>query len=131
MSTIKDVMTYMPTWAVSTKDVSGAGEEGAARLVSRVDVNGFATGALQVFCEGAWGAVCTSNFDSVDATVACRQLGFTGGLRQPQEPIFRRSIPDPVWSVLGCVPLLRKSAADPVCATHKYPWRSTSVTVSA
>ena len=111
--------------------MTGAGEEGAARLVSWVDVNGFATGALQVFCEGAWGAVCSSNFDSIDATVACRQLGFGGGLRQPQEPIFRRSIPDPVWSVLGCVPLLRKSAADPVCATHKYPWRSTSVTVSA
>ena len=73
-----------------------AGEEGAARLVSRVDVNGFATGALQVFCEGAWGAVCTSNFEDPDAAVACRQLGFTAGLRQPQEPFFRRSAPDPV-----------------------------------
>ena len=72
----------------------GAEDEGAARLVSRVDVNGFATGALQVFCEGAWGAVCTSNFDDIDASVACRQLGFTGGLRQPQEDIFKRSTPD-------------------------------------
>ena len=62
------------------------GEEGAVRLVSRVDVNGFATGALQVFSEGAWGAVCTTNFDDRDAVVACRQLGFTGGLRQPREP---------------------------------------------
>ena len=73
-----------------------AGEEGAVRLVSRVDVNGFATGALQVFCEGAWGAVCTSNFDDTDALVACRQLGFTAGGRIPQEPTFSRSIADMV-----------------------------------
>ena len=74
----------------------GVGEEGAARLVSRVDVNGFATGALQVFCEGAWGAVCTSNFDDTDAGVACRQLGFSAGLRGPQQSILRRRAPDPV-----------------------------------
>ena len=49
------------------------------RLVNEVDVNGYATGALQVFCDGAWGAVCTSNFEDVDALVACRQLGFTTG----------------------------------------------------
>lgn len=57
-----------------------AGEEGAARLVSRVDVNGYVTGTLQVFFEGAWGAVCGSNFDDRDAMVACRQLGFSGGI---------------------------------------------------
>ena len=73
------------------------------RLVSRVDVNGFATGALQVFSEGAWGAVCFTNFDDTDATVACRQLGFTGGLRQPQEPVSRRSTPDPVRSTFSCM----------------------------
>ena len=66
------------------------------RLVSRVDVNGFATGALQVFCEGAWGAVCTSNFDDRDALVACRQLGFTTGVSEPVSPGFRRVDPDPV-----------------------------------
>eukprot|EP00892_Ulva_mutabilis_P007287 jgi/Ulvmu1/4930/UM204_0001.1 len=83
-------------------------EEGAARLVSRIDVNGFATGALRVFCEGVWGAVCTSNFDDVDAAVACRQLGFTAGVRQPQQPTFRNTDPDPaivapfVLENLGC-----------------------------
>ena len=66
------------------------------RLVSRVDVNGFATGALQVFFEGAWGAVCTTNFDQTDATVACRQLGFPAGLIQPQERLFNERVPDPV-----------------------------------
>ena len=64
--------------------------------MSRVDVNGFATGAVQVFCEGAWGAVCTSNFDDIDAAVACRQLGFSAGLRGPKDFIFTRRAPDPV-----------------------------------
>ena len=74
----------------------GAGEEGAARLVSRVDVNGFATGAVQVFCEGAWGTVCNSRFGERDAAVACRQLGFSTGLRGQQGPLFARRAPDPV-----------------------------------
>lgn len=69
------------------------------RLVNRVDVNGFATGTLQVFCEGAWGAVCSSNFDDRDARVACRQLGFSTGSSTPREPSFRSFIPDPV-----CIP---------------------------
>eukprot|EP00892_Ulva_mutabilis_P007292 jgi/Ulvmu1/4935/UM204_0007.1 len=72
-----------------------AAVEGAVRLVSRIDVNGYATGFVQVFCEDAWGAVCTSNFDDVDAAVACRQLGFTTGVVQPQEPVFRTTEPDP------------------------------------
>lgn len=55
-------------------------EEGDVRLVRRVEVNNFVTGSLQVFCDGAWGAVCTSNFDDLDARVACRQLGFVSGL---------------------------------------------------
>ena len=53
--------------------------EGDLRLVSVVVTNGFTTGALQVFHNGAFGAVCNIGFDSVDADVACRQLGFTAG----------------------------------------------------
>ena len=68
--------------------------------MSRVDVNGFATGALQVFIEGAWGAVCSSNFDNVDAAVACRQLGFSAGVRQSQRPVASLDTPDPVCSMI-------------------------------
>eukprot|EP00892_Ulva_mutabilis_P004969 jgi/Ulvmu1/2844/UM144_0009.1 len=53
--------------------------DGDLRLVDRVDINGFATGALQVFHDGAYGAVCSNNFDDTDAHVACRQMGFIGG----------------------------------------------------
>eukprot|EP00892_Ulva_mutabilis_P011618 jgi/Ulvmu1/8829/UM049_0009.1 len=70
----------------------GPGQQGGVRLVSRVDVNGYATGALQVFGEGALGAVCSSGFDNRDTLVACRQLGFRGVLVQPQSPDFQTSI---------------------------------------
>lgn len=60
-----------------------AAEEGDLRLVGQVDINGFSTGALQVFRNGAYGAVCIEGFDAVDAGVACRQLGFIGGTAIP------------------------------------------------
>eukprot|EP00892_Ulva_mutabilis_P002374 jgi/Ulvmu1/12137/UM084_0064.1 len=53
--------------------------EGDLRLVSQVVSNGFTTGALQVFHDGQFGAVCKLGFDAVDAAVACAQLGFAAG----------------------------------------------------
>lgn len=63
------------------------------RLASRVDINGFATGALQVSIGGSFGAVCTQAFDNTDAGVACRELGFVGGLvlPSPAAPATRTS----------------------------------------
>ena len=60
-------------------------EEGAVRLVDRVDVNGYATGTLQVFVDGAWGGVCDARFDNRGAEVACRQLGYPSGMRRLQD----------------------------------------------
>ena len=56
-----------------------AGQEGDVRLVARVDVNGFATGGVQVFRNGGFGAVCDQEFGDEGAAVACRQLGFQSG----------------------------------------------------
>eukprot|EP00892_Ulva_mutabilis_P012708 jgi/Ulvmu1/980/UM103_0007.1 len=54
--------------------------DGDLRLVGRVDINGFATGALQLYHDGEFGAVCAKEFDAPDAAVACRQLGFDDGV---------------------------------------------------
>ena len=36
-------------------------------------------GRLAVFHEGEWGTICHDAFETVDATVACRQMGYTEG----------------------------------------------------
>ena len=69
--------------------------DGDLRIVDTLERNGFITGALQVFIDGAFGAVCTSSFDPVDADVACRQLGFLGGTALPLAIDRRASIPPP------------------------------------
>lgn len=69
-------------------------EEGDLRLVDRVDVNGFATGALQIFLDGAFGAVCGAVFGPADADVACRQLGFVGGTSLPTAISARDEVQD-------------------------------------
>ena len=35
-------------------------------------------GRLEVFLNGRWGTVCSLGFDSMEADIACRQLGFEG-----------------------------------------------------
>eukprot|EP00892_Ulva_mutabilis_P005581 jgi/Ulvmu1/3395/UM016_0011.1 len=69
--------------AAGSSTLLPAADEGDLRLVSRVDINGFATGSLQVFHNGAFGAVCENQFGATEADVACRQLGFVGGTSLP------------------------------------------------
>ena len=36
-------------------------------------------GRVEFFHDDQWGTVCNNNFDTVDAQVVCRQLGYGGG----------------------------------------------------
>eukprot|EP00892_Ulva_mutabilis_P005749 jgi/Ulvmu1/3546/UM165_0003.1 len=74
-----DLTAVAPPPTATVPLTSSTAEEGDLRLVSQVATNKFTTGALQIFHDGQFGAVCNSGFDNVDATVACRQLGFPAG----------------------------------------------------
>lgn len=95
--------SYCCAWKPCKCTLADGSEEGAVRLVSVVEVNGFTTGTLQVFCRGAWGSVCNSNFDDVDARVACRQLGFVDGIARLRDGTT--STPGPVCCLLKPCPV--------------------------
>ena len=38
--------------------------------------NGVNSGRLEIYHAGEWGTICQTGFDDIDASVACRQLGF-------------------------------------------------------
>ena len=40
----------------------------------------FSSGRLEIYINGQWGTICDDFFDQTDATVACKQLGFSGAL---------------------------------------------------
>ena len=52
-------------------------------------------GRLEIFHNGKWGTVCDDRFRDVSAGVACRQLGFTGGVMLPMQSFPQGS--DPIW----------------------------------
>ncbi|CAH1790485.1 unnamed protein product, partial [Owenia fusiformis] len=73
------------------KDV-GVGCNGGLRLVG-----GLTSGRLEVLHNGQWGTVCDDSFDTNDAKVACRHLGFGS---EGATVIARSNVTDgsgPIW----------------------------------
>ena len=52
--------------------------EGHLRLVNGSSTGLQSSGRLEIYMNRRWQTVCGNSFGSTEATVACRQLGFTG-----------------------------------------------------
>ena len=59
--------------------------EGTVRLVGGTTQ---AEGRVEIFLLGNWGTVCHSQWDIVDATVVCHQLGYIGAVGAPTSAAY-------------------------------------------
>ena len=49
--------------------------EGSVRLVDGAESSPYIEGRVEYCSNGVWGTVCNNQWDALDATVVCRQLG--------------------------------------------------------
>ena len=59
--------------------------EGSVQLVGGA---GPLEGRVEIFLLGQWGTVCNYNWDFVDATVVCHQLGYLRAVGAPRSTAF-------------------------------------------
>ena len=50
---------------------------GYVRLNGTSDYTG--SGLVELYCNSEWGTICASGFDTNDANIVCRQLGYYAG----------------------------------------------------
>ncbi|XP_071788134.1 uncharacterized protein [Asterias amurensis] len=59
-------------------------------------------GRVEVFYDGQWGTVCDDEWDITDASVVCRQLGFTGATNAWQQGYFGQGAGQILLSEVNC-----------------------------
>ena len=72
-------------------------DDGFEMRMSTDSLAGSFHGIIEVKVEGIWGRICLHNFDDTDASVACRQLGFDGGvaylhIMKNDRPVLMREV---------------------------------------
>ena len=72
-------------------------DDGFQLRLSTDSLAGQVHGILEVKVGGIWGRICLHNFDDTDASVACRQLGFEGGvaylhIMKNDRPVLMRDV---------------------------------------
>ena len=87
MTYILSILFFLYTFGWCTKNYycPAVCTNGAVRLVGGTSSN---EGKLEYCYNGVWSSVCI-NFDDEEATVACKQLGFTGS---PSKNVCRNNL---------------------------------------
>ena len=76
-----NVVTYTSSLVKDLQIYVGS-KYGDLRLVQGTVSNPtFSAGRLEIFVNGEWGTICNDYFDLTDASVACKQLGYSGAIR--------------------------------------------------
>ena len=60
-------------------------------------------GRVEIFLLGQWGTVCHYNWDLVDATVVCRQLGYLRAVGAPRNSFFGAGSGPSWYNYVGCI----------------------------
>ncbi|XP_071785292.1 scavenger receptor cysteine-rich domain-containing group B protein-like [Asterias amurensis] len=75
-------------------------------------------GRVEVYANGAWGTVCDDGWGINDATVVCRQLGYTYALSAEQSAYFGQGSGAIVMDNVACTGLETKLAQCPYTTSH-------------